>query len=353
MNTQIDNRPGLDLDNMPVALVQLDTKRRITAMNATAEALFGISRQAGEGRRLSDILYHDCMLFDLVDRAEHSHGHTSSPALQLQGPSIKSRNDYHASVSRTGDGGYALALSLNTASGGSDIDTEALAAFARILGHEVKNPLAGVSGAAQLLKREARDDQKELLDLILAESERISRLADKLSAFELFSSPRSLPCNVHQILEQVIRSEEAAFGKGVRFERNFDPSLPDIHADADHLHEAFQNIIRNAGEAVRDYGSGDYVKISTRFSLEHYNMKTADNGAGRSIKVSISDNGPGIDKKNQKKIFEMFQTSKPNGSGLGLTVAGQVINAHGGQISLNSQTGNTVFNIFLPIAKVN
>lgn len=352
MTTHLMDPPSIDIDTVPVALMTLDRKRRIEAMNTKAEAIFGLSRRTGRGKRLSEVLYHDCQLFDLIDRASETFREVSSPALILQGPAIKNQSAWQAAVTLTNEGGYALALSQNGVADLSDIDTAGLAAFGRILGHEVKNPLAGLSGATQLLLRGAREDQKELLDLILSESARIARLVDKMSAFELFSAPETVPCNVHKILEQAVKSEELAFGKSVKFERNFDPSLPDILADGDHLHEAFQNIIRNAAEAVRDYTAGDTVNVSTRFSLDGPNARIGTKQGGRFVKVAITDNGSGISKADQKRIFEMFQTTKPNGSGLGLTVASQVINSHAGHLSVTSQPGRTVFKIYLPIAKV-
>lgn len=345
------DRSGLDMDNMPVALLRLDKRRQIQAMNLEAENLFGISRKSGIGKRLSDLLYHDCTLFELIDRADETASHVSAASLALQGPVLQNQGTLHVSVNIVSDGGFAVALSHNASAETNEVDTAGLAAFGRILGHEVKNPLAGLSGATQLLLRKAREDQVELLELILAESARITRLVDKLSAFELFSSPRRQPCNVHQILEQVIRSEQMAFGRRVTFERNFDPSLPDILADGDHLHEAFQNIIRNAAEAVSEHILDHKVHISTRFSLDRRNVSHGEE-ASRFIKVTISDNGSGISPEHQKKIFEMFQTTKPHGSGLGLTVAGQVISAHEGRIDVQSQPGHTAFNIFLPLAKV-
>ena len=353
MTQILEKFPAIDMDSMPVGLLQLDKRRRILSMNSRAESLFGASRQTAQGKRLSDFLYHDCVLFDLVDRAAETYAQVSVPSLSLHGPNIKQQGGLHASVDVASEGGFAIALSQNAVSDASEIDTTGLAAFGRILGHEVKNPLAGLSGAAQLLLRNADQDQVELLELILSESGRIHRLIDKLSAFELFSAPQRQPCNVHQILEQVIRSEEIAFDKRVTFERNFDPSLPEVLADGDHLHEAFQNIIRNAAEAVRGHSAGDTVSITTRFSLNRRNVGGDREASLRSLKVSIADNGPGISKIDQKHIFEMFQTTKPNGSGLGLTVASQVIAAHDGQITLDSRPGRTVFNLYLPIAKAN
>ena len=342
----------LDYDAMPVALVQLDAQRCIFMMNASAESLLGFSRDAGAGKKISDIVYHDSGLIELLDKAEMGFGQVSATGVHLHGPMFKPLAPFQISITQTSDKGFAIVFNPYPAGIGPEVNTAVLATFSRILGHEVKNPLAGLSGATQLLLRRAREDQKELLELILSESGRITRLVDKLSAFELFSKPRLLPCNVHQILEQVIKVEEAAFGKSVAFKRNFDPSLPDIRVDADHMHEALQNIVRNAAEAVRDYARGDTVSVSTRFSMDHRNIRSGHQDAVRSIKVSIEDNGPGITKEDQKTIFEMFRTSKANGSGLGLTIANQIIEAHAGQIEITSHPGNTVFYIYLPIAKV-
>lgn len=351
MTLILENSPLIDTDSMPVALIQLDKKRRIQAMNMSAENLCGISRKSGLGKRLSDLLYHDCDLFNLIDLAEETDSQVSAPSITMRGPLIPHEGTLHVSVTRMSEGGFALGLIKNTIANTNEIDKLGLASFGRILGHEVKNPLAGLSGATQLLLRQARDDQTELLELILAESSRITRLVDKLSAFELFSSPTRLPCNVHQILEQVIRSESIAFERRVNFERNFDPSLPDILADGDHLHEAFQNIIRNAAEAICEHSSGDKVSISTRFSLDRLNTSVDEASGLRSVKVVISDNGPGISPEYEKQIFDIFQTTKAGGGGLGLTVASQVIAAHEGQISVKSRPGHTSFNIYLPIAK--
>lgn len=345
------HEPGLDTDLSPVALIELDAIRRVQVMNTGAESIIGQSRRAGSGRKLSELLYHDCALFDLIDRAEETQSAVSAGDIILEGPALPSRSAQHASVTIKPGGGFSIAL-IQTASGGTPGNApQGLAAFGRILGHEVKNPLAGVSGAAQLLLRNAREDQTELLDLILAESRRIARLVDKLSAFELFSAPRRLPSNVHQILDQVVRAEEIAFGGTVRFVRSFDPSLPDIMVDADHLHEALQNIIRNAGEAIRDSGIGGVVTVSTRFSLDRRISRDKEAGAGRSLLIKISDNGPGINPADQKRIFDMFKTTKPRGSGLGLTVAGQVVRAHDGMLHLESTPGDTRFYIYLPMAR--
>lgn len=340
----------LDADALPVALLQLDKALLLKAMNSSAETLLGVSRKAATGRPITDYLFEDCALFDLLSRAKDTQGKVSGH-VQLEGPSIMEPLFLHGAVSTHLDGGFGVAFLESARPDITETEPAGLAEFGRILGHEIKNPLAGLSGATQLLLRKARDDQQELLNLILDESARITRLIDKLSAFELFSSPKRKPSNIHKVLEQVLKSESVIFGDSIRFERNFDPSLPDILGDSDHLHEAFQNIIRNGAEAITQTGTGDLVCVTTRFALGHQTFHAAPEASSRFIIITITDNGPGIDIEDQTRIFEIFQTTKTSGSGLGLTVANQVINAHDGHIALECKDEKTAFKIYLPIAR--
>ncbi|MEL7480192.1 MAG: ATP-binding protein [Pseudomonadota bacterium] len=340
---------AIDADAMPVALLQVDRRRRVLAINADAENMLGLSRHLVCEKSLTEILYHDSPLFDLLDRVEETSARISAPAIRLKGPRFDVR-EQRITVSPMPAGGFSIVCLDSAQSDQSSSDAPELAAFGRILGHEVKNPLAGISGAAQLLNRKAREDQEELLELIMSESRRIERIVNDLSAFELFSSPRCQPCNVHEVLERVLRSEEAVYGGQIRFHRLFDPSLPSLNADADHLHEAFQNLVRNGAEAILSDKPVGEVKVLTRFEIDRRRRHVSGGPSTRSIKVEITDNGPGITPRDRDKIFNMFHSTKQTGSGLGLTVASQVIAAHDGAIELESEPGTTRFKVFLPIA---
>lgn len=339
----------IDLDALPLAMICLDHDLKITRINTLGEVLLGVSRTSASGRTLSSLLTQDEGVLTLLKHARDTQGRVSG-IVHLEGPTLVSHGQLHGTVSFSQTSGYTLALLESARPETSETDQAGLAAFGRILGHEVKNPLAGLSGAAQLLLRKARTDQSELLNLILDEAARITRLIDKLSAFELFSTPKCSPHNIHEILEQVLKSENIIFHDQVVLERNFDPSLPAIFGDADHLHEAFQNIIRNGCEAVAQSGTGDCVTITTRFGLGHQAFGGGTETSTRFVIITISDNGPGISAEDQVRIFEMFQTTKSNGSGLGLTIASQIIAAHNGHIALESDNGMTRFKIYLPIA---
>ena len=344
----------IDFDAAPVALVQLNKDRKIESLNTPAEVLLDVSRQAAIGKSLTEASRINASIDVLIDRSVSTGGYVNDPLFQLRAPTISGPTTQHTCVHVTADKKIVLAFLPNPSEDGAGRDIYALGNFTSILGHEVKNPLAGLSGAAQLLLRNAREDQKELLGLILSESERITRLVDELSAFELFSSPNPSACNIHAILDNVLRSEELAFQGAVRFNRNFDPSLPDIYADADHVHEVFQNLIRNAHEALStDAQQADkIISISTRFSLDRKSATPGKSGDARFVKVSIEDNGPGIRPEVKDKIFEVFHSNKPNGGGLGLTIAKQIIKAHDGFITFHSEPGKTVFSVFLPVASM-
>ncbi|MEM9263434.1 MAG: ATP-binding protein [Pseudomonadota bacterium] len=340
---------ALDADMFPTALMQLDHRRRVQAVNSEAESLLQVSREALRGRSLTDLLYHDCDLFALIDRAEETGGRVTSAGLRLDGPGVSAKNRT-VIVEYSSDQQFAIALIAGSEAGPAVPDAPGLATFGRILGHEVKNPLAGISGATQLLIRTAREDQTELLDMVLTESRRIERLINELSAFELFSAPRCEVTNVHAVLDRVIKVEELALGSNVTIRRVFDPSLPELFADADHLHEALQNLIRNAGQAITGSGRAGQIRVLTRFAIDRRIKRPKAGQSGRMMKIVIEDNGPGIPERSTEKIFNMFHTTKPNGSGLGLTVASQVIAAHDGSIELDSMPGRTRFSIYLPIA---
>jgi len=350
----LDPTHPADLGEMaPIALLRIDARRRISRVNAAAEALLQASRRALVDRPLSEIIFHDSPLFELIDRAAREPAEITAPSTPLSGPSIAARAVCDVRVRCIEGGDFVIVLNEAPARDPAE-GIAGAAGFGRILGHEVKNPLAGIIGAAQLLERHGVAGQSELLDIIKDEARRIERLVNRLSAFELFSAPRMQPCNVHVLLDKVIASERAAIGPKIDFRREFDPSLPDIEADPDHLQQAFQNIVRNAAEAALVDGRRGEVIIRTAYAAG-LAMRQARLGSGlrRAMLISIEDNGHGIPRERQATIFEVFQSSKSGGRGLGLSVVSEVVSAHGGQIRVDSRPGSTRFSVLLPIVEAN
>lgn len=344
-------RPANLSEIAPVALLHIDPRRRICDVNAAAETLLQQSRRALIDRPLSEVIFHDSPLFELIDRAARNPAEIAAPSTPISGPSITSRTICDVRVRSIEGGDFVIVLS-DAPSRDPAEGIAGAAGFGRILGHEVKNPLAGIIGAAQLLERQGHTGQSELLDIIKDEARRIERLVNRLSAFELFSAPRMQTCNVHALLDKVIASERVAIGQKVEFRREFDPSLPDIQGDPDHLQQAFQNIVRNAAEAASENGRRGEVIIRTAYAAG-LAMRQARLGSGlrRAMLISFEDNGEGIPRERQATIFEVFQSSKSGGRGLGLSVVSEVVAAHGGHIRVDSQPGATRFTVLLPLVE--
>ncbi len=212
----------------------------------------------------------------------------------------------------------------------------------RGLAHEIKNPLGGLRGAAQLLDLELHDPElKEYTQIIIAESDRLQGLMDKMLG------PNKLPnksmLNIHEVLERVRQLVQAEYSGNLTINNDYDPSIPDIYADKDQLIQAILNIARNAMQAME--GKGE-IMFKTRI---HRQLNVGRKRYKLAVKCDIINNGPGIDADMMSQIFYPMITGRAEGTGLGLSIAQALINQHNGLIECNSEPGNTVFSIFLPM----
>lgn len=215
-------------------------------------------------------------------------------------------------------------------------------AVIRGLAHEIKNPLGGLRGAAQLLERELPSESlKEYTRIIIHEADRLRNLVDRMVGPK--TPPRMQTLNIHQVLEHVRKLILVEVSATIRVERNFDPSIPEFSADADQLIQAVLNITRNAVQALN--GSGTIrlrTRIERQFSIGHQRHRLA-------ARIDIEDNGPGIPEELRERIFYPMVTSKPDGTGLGLSIAQDIVDQHRGAIEFSSQPGQTIFRIYLPL----
>jgi len=314
---------------------------RVTDMNDAAERMLGQSRRSLTGQLLSAAIYEGSDTYQLVRRVVETDAPVWAGAISMAGPLVSvPQVDIRLEPI---EGGFVVAAIASMTRDGEA--AAGMADFSRILGHEVKNPLAGISGAAQLLKRAARDDQLELLELIEGESGRIERLVTRLSAFELYSAPRRKAVNIHKLLGRILTAEAAAAGELVLFSNRYDPSLPDVYGDEDHLHEALQNIIRNAAEAA-----DSHITVRTEFEAGVTIRPGGDKAnAMQAMRVTVEDDGQGVSPEQEATMFHMFQTYKSGGTGLGLALVGQIVAAHDGQVLVDSQPGRMRMSIILPL----
>lgn len=220
--------------------------------------------------------------------------------------------------------------------------------MAEMLAHEIKNPLAGITGAAQLLSMNLGAEELELTDLIVAESRRIVKLLEQVEQFGNLSEPIRKPVNLHDVLDRARRSALLGFGAQMKITEDYDPSLPYALGDKDQLLQVVLNLLKNASEAAGK--DGGTIRLHTYF--EHsFRMRRAD-GSGQSLplQIEIIDDGPGLPEHIKGDIFDPFVSGRENGTGLGLALVSKIISEHDGWISVDSTPGHTVFRISLPRA---
>jgi two-component system nitrogen regulation sensor histidine kinase GlnL len=342
------------LSNLPSALFALDRDLTICAVNPAAEQLFSASWNSLRERPLVELLAPHAKLVDLARQVQTSGNSISDYAVELalargevmsvdchlspivEMPSHVLAILHPCSVARRMDQHLARR-------GGS----RSVAALAATLAHEVKNPLSGIRGAAQLLEPYVEEDDKVLIKLICDEADRICTLVDRM---EEFSEPGSLArdsVNIHQVLEHVRRIAEHGFARHLRIQEVYDPSLPEVEGDRDRLIQVFLNLIKNAAEAAP--AEGGCIILATQY--QHGLRLSVRNSPERlelPICVEIRDNGPGVREDMVEQLFDPFISSKPKGTGLGLSLVAKIVGDHGGLVSYAPGDPGAVFRVRLP-----
>jgi two-component system nitrogen regulation sensor histidine kinase GlnL len=232
---------------------------------------------------------------------------------------------------------------------GSGVKAAAKSAIgmAEMLAHEIKNPLAGISGAAQLLSMNLSPEDRELTDLIVEETRRVVKLLEQVEQFGDLRAPDRQAVNLHDVLDRARRSALVGFGSRMTFVEDYDPSLPLAWADPDQLQQVFLNLLKNASEAAGPQGG----TIRLRSFYDHALRRRRPDGSGAALPltVEIIDDGPGIPPHIAAEVFEPFVSGRPNGTGLGLALVSKIMSDHDGWIAVDSVPGRTVFRLSLPM----
>ena len=340
---------------LPDPVVILDRGGVIRSVNPAAEQFFGIGAGSLCGAPLEEFVQRQTPVFTLIDAVWRDGGSIAEYDVLIEGPRFPPRT-VTIQGALAGDASELLVLTFHERSMAEKVDRQlthrnaarSITAMAAMLAHEVKNPLSGIRGAAQLLEQDADPQARELTQLICDETDRIVALVDRMEAFSDHRPIARTAVNIHEVLERVRKIAQSGFARHVRIGEEYDPSLPSVHGNRDLLVQVFLNLVKNAAEAVP--GAGGEITLATAY--RHGLRLTVRGGESRlylPLMVSITDNGAGIPEDLRPHLFDPFVTTKRNGSGLGLALVAKVIGDHGGVIEFDSQPRKTVFRVFLPV----
>ncbi len=337
---------------IPYPAFVFDRRNTILAVNSAGEAFGSTSVRQMLGKPLPAFMGEGSAVEDVVNQARRGEGsvvlHDVEVAWVDRPPRL---NNLHASNM---SGGEVLLL-LHPRGLADKMDrslthrsaARSVTGMASMLAHEIRNPLAGINGAAQLLAMNASTEDQELTQLIQDEIKRIGKLVERVEQFgDLRPTPRE-PVNIHDVLDKAKRSAQAGFAAHARFKEDYDPSLPDVAGDFDQLLQVFQNLFKNAAEAIPQVGGVITIKTAYRPGVRL--QIPGQQSESLPLQILITDNGTGVPETLLNDIFDPFVSSKSAGTGLGLSLVSKIIADHGGVIECDSVPGRTVFEILLPI----
>ncbi len=339
---------------LPVPVVVLDADNRFRSANPAAEQFFQLSLGSLAQISLKDLIPEDSRLFALVDQVRGQDAPVSDHDLTLESPRLH-RTGVAAHGAPLPEMPGAVVLTLQDGSKAQKLDRQlnfrgaarGASAMAAMLAHEVKNPLSGIRGAAQLLEQSASEDDRELCVLIQDEADRIRTLVERMEMFSDRPIEQGV-VNIHEVLDHVRRIASRGFASHLRIVEDYDPSLPPVWGNRDFLIQILLNLVKNAAEAV-DPQNGEIV-LSTAY---HHGVRIAVPGSKERVhlplQVSVRDNGPGIAEDVRATLWEPFVTTKQGGQGLGLAMVAKLVADQGALIECDSRPGRTVFRLSLPM----
>jgi two-component system nitrogen regulation sensor histidine kinase GlnL len=342
------------LGALPVATIVLDGDDRFRFANPAAELFFQLSAPSLMSHTLRDMLPADNRLFALLAQVRHHEAPVFDHDLTLDSPRLR-RFGVAVQGAPLPELPGGVVLTLQNASTAQMLDRQlnfrgaarGASAMAAMLAHEVKNPLSGIRGAAQLLEQGAAEPDRELCQLIQEETDRIRNLVERMDMF----SDRPVECgevNIHEVLDHVRRIALSGFAAHLRIHQDYDPSLPPVWGNRDQLVQILLNLVKNAAEAV-DARDGE-INLITAYQ---HGVRIAVPGSAERVHlpltVMVRDNGPGIADEVRPTLFEPFVTTKRGGQGLGLALVAKLITDQGGLIECDSRPGRTTFRLSLPV----
>jgi two-component system, NtrC family, nitrogen regulation sensor histidine kinase GlnL len=346
------------LDALPHPVIMIAADGRIANANAAAESFFEASLPLLRRHRLRELVPFGSPLLALIEQVRSRGAAVNEYKVDLGTPRNPGERLVDLYVAPLPERPDHVVVMLQERTIADKMDRQlthrgaarSVIALAAMLAHEIKNPLSGIRGAAQLLEQSVGDDDRTLTRLICDEADRIVKLVDRM---EVFTDERPIerePVNIHAVLEHVKRLTQSGVARHIKFVEEYDPSLPPVLGNRDQLIQVFLNLVKNAAEAIGEDATDGEIGLSTAFRPGvRLSLPGSKARVGLPLEFCVKDNGSGVPEDLLPHLFDPFVTTKSSGSGLGLALVSKIIGDHGGIIECESQPRRTIFRVLMPM----
>jgi two-component system, NtrC family, nitrogen regulation sensor histidine kinase GlnL len=346
------------LDALPHPVIMVAADGRIANANAAAEAFFEASLRLLRRHVLADLVPFDSPLLALIEQVRTRGAAVNEYKVDLSTPRNPGDRLVDLYVAPLPERPEQVVVMLQERTIADKMDRQlthrgaarSVSALAAMLAHEIKNPLSGIRGAAQLLDQSVGDDDRTWTRMICDEADRIVKLVDRMEVFTDERPIERAPVNIHVVLEHVKRLAQSGFAHHIKLIEDYDPSLPPVFANRDQLVQVFLNLVKNAAEAIGEQADDGEIQLSTAFRPGvRLSLPGSKTRVSLPLEFCVRDNGPGVPDDLLPHLFDPFVTTKPTGSGLGLALAAKIVGDHGGIIECESQPRRTTFRVLMPV----